>query len=124
MRAVARRLVVIGAGTAGTMIVNRLRRRLPRQDWTITVVDRDDVHPYQPGYLFLPFGVYEADQLSRPRHEQLAAEHLMHIRWWTQDELSRFEPSPSEFFAPRRLPQLVAELLRDGPPRDPIDTGV
>jgi len=69
---VARRLVVLGSGTAGTMIVNRLRRQLPRQDWTITVVDRDDVHPYQPGFLFLPFGAYGTEQLSRPRHEQLA----------------------------------------------------
>jgi sulfide:quinone oxidoreductase len=60
---------VLGAGTAGTMIVNKLRRKLPRGEWEITVVDRDDVHPYQPGYLFLPFGTYDAAQLTRPRHE-------------------------------------------------------
>ena len=65
----SRRLLVLGAGTAGTMIVNKLRRRLPREDWQITVVDQDDVHPYQPGFLFVPFGMYDADQLSRPRHE-------------------------------------------------------
>lgn len=64
-----RKLVVLGAGTAGTMIVNKLRRRLPRETWDITVVDRDDVHPYQPGYLFVPFGAYSADELTRPRHE-------------------------------------------------------
>ena len=64
-----RRLVVLGAGTAGTMIVNKLRRKLPRDEWEITVVDRDDVHPYQPGYLFLPFGTYDAAQLTKPRHE-------------------------------------------------------
>jgi sulfide:quinone oxidoreductase len=49
------------------MIVNRLRRRLPRDTWDITVVDRDDVHPYQPGYLFLPFGRYTAEQVLRSR---------------------------------------------------------
>lgn len=65
----SRRLVVLGAGTAGTMIVNKLRQRLPREEWAITVVDQDDVHPYQPGLLFLPFGIYDADQLSRPRHD-------------------------------------------------------
>ncbi|GAB3261506.1 type III sulfide quinone reductase, selenoprotein subtype [Nocardioides dilutus] len=64
-----RRLVVLGAGTAGTMIVNKLRRKLPRDEWEITVVDQDDVHPYQPGFLFLPFGMYDVGQLSRPRHE-------------------------------------------------------
>src|SRR4051812_24798575 len=64
-----KRLVVLGAGTAGTMIVNKLRRRLPRDEWVITVVDRDDVHAYQPGYLFLPFGMYDESQLGKPRHE-------------------------------------------------------
>ena len=54
---VLKRLVVLGAGTAGTMVVNRLRRSLPEDEWAITVVDRDDVHDYQPGYLFLPFGI-------------------------------------------------------------------
>ncbi len=67
-----RRLVVLGAGTAGTMIVNRLRRKLPGDEWEITVVDRDDVHPYQPGYLLLPFGTYDAAQLTKPRHELVA----------------------------------------------------
>ena len=39
------------------MIVNRLRRRLDECEWDITIVDHDDVHPYQPGFLFLPFGI-------------------------------------------------------------------
>ena len=69
--AVTRRLLVLGAGTAGTMIVNKLRRRLAGDEWDITVVDRDDVHHYQPGYLLLPFGTYTADQLTRSRRRQL-----------------------------------------------------
>ena len=48
-----RNVVVLGAGTAGTMLVNKLRRRLD-DSWTITVVDRDGAHPYQPGFLFVP----------------------------------------------------------------------
>ena len=63
-----KRLVVLGAGTAGTMIVNKLRRRLDKDEWAITIVDRDDVHPYQPGFLFLPFGMYTPDQVRRSRH--------------------------------------------------------
>ncbi|GEP34969.1 oxidoreductase [Nocardioides szechwanensis] len=61
-------LVILGGGTAGTMIANKLRHRLPRRDWSITVVDRDDVHHYQPGYLFVPFGDYTRDQVVRSRH--------------------------------------------------------
>jgi len=68
---VKKRLVVLGAGTAGTMIVNKLRRRLDAGDWDITVVDRDDVHTYQPGLLFLPFGTYTPDQITRSRHAAL-----------------------------------------------------
>ena len=64
----SKKLLVLGAGTAGTMIVNKLRRKLSREEWEITVVDRDDVHPYQPGYLFVPFGMYDASQLTKPRH--------------------------------------------------------
>jgi sulfide:quinone oxidoreductase len=63
----ARRLVVLGAGTAGTMVVNQLRRRLDRKEWEILVVDQDDRHLYQPGLLFVPFGGYRPEQLVKPR---------------------------------------------------------
>jgi sulfide:quinone oxidoreductase len=65
------RLLVLGAGTAGTMVVNRLRSRLPLRDWDITVVDHDDQHRYQPGYLFLPFGTYSEKQVTSARHSFL-----------------------------------------------------
>src|SRR5690242_17745664 len=65
MATTAKRLVVLGAGTAGTMVVNKLRRALSEDDWVITVVDRDDVHDYQPGYLFLPFGLTAPEQVRR-----------------------------------------------------------
>ncbi len=61
-------LLILGAGTAGTMIANKLRRKLPKDDWRITIVDRDDRHHYQPGYLFLPFGTYTEKQIVRSRH--------------------------------------------------------
>ena len=67
-----RNLVILGGGTAGTMIANKLRRRLRDDSWTITVVDRDDVHHYQPGYLFVPFGGYRRDQIVRSRHRFIA----------------------------------------------------
>lgn len=61
-----KRLLVLGAGTAGTMVVNKLRKRLPRDEWLITVVDQRDVHYYQPGYLFIPFGTYQPDEVVKP----------------------------------------------------------
>lgn len=61
-------LVVLGAGTAGTMVANKLRHRLPRTEWTITVVDKTDIHDYQPGYLFIPFGLNAPEQIRRTKH--------------------------------------------------------
>src|SRR5665647_1771747 len=61
-----RRLVVLGAGTAGTMVVNKLRPKLPRAEWSITIVDPATQHYYQPGFLFLPFGTYQPKDVVRP----------------------------------------------------------
>ena len=64
-----KRLVILGGGTAGTMVANKLLRRLPLGDWRITVVDRDGRHLYQPGLLFVPFGGRE--DLLKPRRRLL-----------------------------------------------------
>jgi sulfide:quinone oxidoreductase len=61
-----KRLLVLGAGTAGTMVVNKLRPRLPRDEWSVTIVDQTKVHRYQPGYLFIPFGVYTPEEVTKP----------------------------------------------------------
>lgn len=65
-----RNVVVLGGGTGGTIMANRLRRALP-DDVVITVVDRDDEHVYQPGLLFVPFGTADVADLVRPRARQL-----------------------------------------------------
>ncbi len=56
--------------------------------------------------------------------EQLQAERMHELRWWTPDEIrqAEFAPTPS-LFAPRRLGYYLDSLLRDGPPPTPIDTG-
>ena len=58
-------LVVLGAGTAGTMVVNKLRPRLSPTEWKITIVDPATEHHYQPGYLFIPFGTYRPDEVVK-----------------------------------------------------------
>jgi sulfide:quinone oxidoreductase len=65
-------LLVLGAGTAGTMAVNKLRPRLDPDEWAITVVDSKPDHHYQPGYLFIPFGIYEPDEVVKPNARLLA----------------------------------------------------
>lgn len=68
-----KRLLVLGAGTAGTMAVNKLRPQLPRDEWRITVVDSDETHYYQPGYLFVPFGIYRPDEIVKPKRRFIPA---------------------------------------------------
>ncbi len=64
-------LLILGAGTAGTMMANKLHRRLDRRAWHITIVDRSAVHYYQPGFLFIPFAIYQPDQVIRGKREFL-----------------------------------------------------
>lgn len=52
--------------------------------------------------------------------DELRAEGMTDIRWWTPDELEE----TTERLAPRRLPLLLRELLRHGPPAEPIDVGI
>ncbi len=68
-----KKLVVLGAGTAGTMVVNKLRPRLDPGEWSITIVDQDDVHYYQPGFLFIPFGTYERGDVVKPKSRFIPA---------------------------------------------------
>lgn len=60
-------LVILGAGTGGTIMANKLAGPLRQRGWKITVVDRDDNHYYQPGFLFVPFGFYQPEDLLRRR---------------------------------------------------------
>jgi sulfide:quinone oxidoreductase len=68
-----KRIVILGAGTAGTLMANRLVRLLPRETHQITLIDRDDLHLYQPGLLFLPFGDEREADLVRSRRSVLDA---------------------------------------------------
>ncbi len=53
----AKKIVILGGGTGGTLMANRLRKAYDRSEVEITVVDKDDRHVYQPGLLFVPFGL-------------------------------------------------------------------
>jgi 8-oxo-dGTP pyrophosphatase MutT (NUDIX family) len=52
--------------------------------------------------------------------DELRDEGVTAIRWWTAYELE----AADELFSPRRLPSLLRELLRDGPPPEPVDVGL
>jgi sulfide:quinone oxidoreductase len=74
-----KRIVILGGGTGGTLVANRLRRALSEDEAAIVVVDRDDRHVYQPGLLFVPFGMADARDIVRPRGRQLRRGVELHL---------------------------------------------
>jgi sulfide:quinone oxidoreductase len=79
-------LVILGAGSGGTMLANRMQKRLPA-DWQMTIVDPEAEHLYQPGLLFLPFGARDEDRMVRPR-----ARTLPKGAAWIRDTVDRVDP--------------------------------
>jgi sulfide:quinone oxidoreductase len=69
------KILILGGGTAGTIMANRLRRiyadAVRRGETSIAVVDQDDEHVYQPGLLFVPFGGYTPERLVQRRRRHL-----------------------------------------------------
>ena len=73
-----KKLVILGAGTAGTMVANRLARLLDMDQWEMTLVDQGPIHYYQPGFLFLPFGLYTGKDVVKPKSQLIPAKaHLI-----------------------------------------------
>jgi sulfide:quinone oxidoreductase len=69
-----KKIVILGAGTAGTIMANKLSSVLDKSRWQITVVDQHDKHYYQPGFLFIPFGVYTRDDVIKPKHDFISSD--------------------------------------------------
>lgn len=61
--------LVLGAGTAGTMIARKLAGKLDPREWKVVMVDKDEQHYYQPGFLFVPFGMYKPEQVVQPKRK-------------------------------------------------------
>jgi NADH dehydrogenase, FAD-containing subunit len=59
-------IIILGAGTAGTMMANHLHNKLDKTEWKIIIIDERKNHYYQPGFLFLPFDLYSPEALVQP----------------------------------------------------------
>ena len=86
-----KQIAILGGGTGGTMVANRLSRRLGPDEVEIHVVDRDNSHVYQPGLSFVPFGLAQVDEIVRPRRRQLRRGIAFH-----EDEVAAVWPDRSE----------------------------
>ncbi|OJX37918.1 MAG: oxidoreductase [Chloroflexi bacterium 44-23] len=66
-----KKIVILGAGTAGTMVANHLNKVMDRSQWNITIVDQDPIHYYQAGYVFVPFGLANEKRLVKPKSKYI-----------------------------------------------------
>lgn len=64
-----KKLLILGAGTAGTMMLNKFAKELDSNEWSITIVDQYETHYYQPGFLFIPFGIYNKKDVIKPKRD-------------------------------------------------------
>jgi len=64
-----KQLLILGAGTAGTMMLNKLSKTLSPKEWQLTIVDKHETHYYQPGFLFIPFGIYSKEDVIKPKNK-------------------------------------------------------
>lgn len=88
-----KKIVILGAGTGGTIMANKLRKVLERDEWSITLVDKDPNHYYQPGFLFIPFGIYNKHDVVKPKASFIPAGVKFVI-----NEIDRVEPDKNTVY--------------------------
>lgn len=88
-----KRIVILGAGTGGTIMANKLRKALERDEWEITIVDKEPNHYYQPGFLFIPFGIYGKNDVVKSKAGFIPAGVKFII-----NEIDRVEPDSSKVY--------------------------
>ena len=62
-------LLILGGGTAGNIFSHRFVKELDLDEWNVTVVDQSPIHYYQPGFLFIPFGIYKPDDVVKNKSD-------------------------------------------------------
>jgi sulfide:quinone oxidoreductase len=80
-------VLILGAGTSGTMAAVQLSKKLDLNEWQIVIVDRDQTHYYQPSFLFIPFGLNKPQDAVKPKKQFLPRNVS-----WIQSDAEQIEP--------------------------------
>ena len=71
----AKNIVIVGGGLAGTIVANgvcrQLGREIARGEVSITMIGDKETHMYQPGLLYIPFGKIREAELFRSQRRVL-----------------------------------------------------
>ncbi|OOV86211.1 NAD(P)/FAD-dependent oxidoreductase [Oceanospirillum linum] len=89
------RILILGAGAAGTAMANRLNNALSGA--SITIVGKRPQHYYQPGYTLIASGLWQTEQVATPTRD------------WLPSEISWIPSDVAELFPDKR-----AVSLKDG----------
>ncbi len=81
-----KRVLILGGGDGGTILANRLARRLGPDELSIEVIDKEGTHWYQPGFLFSAVGEAEREEISLCR----VALYRENVKF-TQAEVTRID---------------------------------
>ena len=100
-----KKLLILGAGTAGTMMLNKLSTTLDKNEWQITIVDQSEKHYYQPGFLFIPFGIYKKKDVIKPKRDFFPPDTNVIL-----SEIERIEPKENRVILKNNA-VLVYDLL-------------
>lgn len=66
----------MGAGTAGTIMANQLCQ-VQDEHVDLIVIEQSAIHHYQPGYLFIPFGIYTPEEIQKPVEDFIPQEAIL-----------------------------------------------
>jgi len=80
---IAKKVLILGAGAAGTIVANKLsremRREIARGEVGVTILDKNDTSINQGGYTFIPFGLYTPEDITRPRRRLISPRVKTHF---------------------------------------------
>ncbi|MDY0046916.1 MAG: FAD/NAD(P)-binding oxidoreductase [Thauera propionica] len=79
------RIVIAGSGLGGLAIANRLSRELDGAK--ITIIDRKEIHNYQPGYTLVATGIWPVGKVS-DRNADLVPAGVE----WVREMVAEFDP--------------------------------
>jgi sulfide:quinone oxidoreductase len=79
--------LILGAGAAGTMLARKMNAHLDSSEWKIIVVDRDETHYYQAGFIFIPFGMHKKSDVVKPKRQ-----FIPHNIEFVLSDIERVEP--------------------------------
>jgi len=61
-----KQILILGAGSAGVMAANRLRKEFSMDEVELTVIEKSDKHYYQPAYSLIVWDLEEPENIVRP----------------------------------------------------------